>query len=81
MLVICKVLTLAILDTDLYHCKLNHRCWMDDSSLNQFWNGCKGLQKCKFKMLTERERHGMAELLGRMDPADLVSLAQVPNKI
>jgi len=27
-------------------------------------------------MLTERERHGMAELLGRMDPADLVSLAQ-----
>ena len=28
-------------------------------------------------MLTERERHGMAELLGRMDPADLISLAQV----
>jgi hypothetical protein len=27
-------------------------------------------------MLTERERHGMAELLGRMDPADLISLAQ-----
>ena len=28
-------------------------------------------------MLTERERHGMAELLGRMDPVDLISLAQV----
>ena len=56
---------------------------MDDSSLNQAISkcGCKELQKCKFKMLTERERHGMAELLGRMDPADLVSLAQVQNKI
>ena len=28
-------------------------------------------------MLTERERHGMAELLARMDPVDLISLAQV----
>ena len=40
-------------------------------------SGRKELQKCKATMLTERERHGMAELLGRMDPADLISLAQV----
>ena len=40
----------------------------------------KDLQKCKLTMLTERERHGMAELLGRMDPVDLISLAQVNNE-
>jgi hypothetical protein len=27
-------------------------------------------------MLTEKEKHGIAELLGRMSPADLNSLAQ-----
>jgi hypothetical protein len=27
-------------------------------------------------MLTERERHGMAELLGRMEPAELLVLAR-----
>ena len=56
---------------------------MDGSSLNQAISksGHKELQKCKVTMLTERERHGMAELLGRMDPADLVSLAQVPTQI
>ena len=36
-----------------------------------------GLQICDLRMLTERERHGMAELLARMDPVDLISLAQV----
>ena len=38
---------------------------------------CRGLQICDLRMLTERERHGMAELLARMDPVDLISLAQV----
>ena len=38
---------------------------------------CRGFQICDLRMLTERERHGMAELLARMDPVDLISLAQV----